>query len=53
MSFVQRKVAHCDQCGHEWILTTDREPVHCAKCKSRRWNQLSSLQELSNPGQLS
>jgi predicted Zn-ribbon and HTH transcriptional regulator len=50
MSFVQRKVAHCDQCGHEWILTTDREPVHCAKCKSRRWNQPAP--ELSSIGQL-
>jgi hypothetical protein len=37
MSFVQRQVAHCDVCGHEWL--TDKVPSHCAKCKSRRWNQ--------------
>lgn len=38
MSFVKRKVAHCDICGHEWI--PDGSPTHCAssKCKSRRWN---------------
>jgi hypothetical protein len=37
MSFVQRKVAHCDRCGHEWI--TSLVPSHCAKCRSRKWNQ--------------
>jgi hypothetical protein len=24
-------------CGHEWL--TDKVPSHCAKCKSRQWNQ--------------
>jgi len=37
MSFVQRKVAHCDQCGHEWLIVATL-PIHCAKCKSRQWN---------------
>jgi predicted Zn-ribbon and HTH transcriptional regulator len=38
MSFVQRTVAHCDQCGHEWIIVAESLPTHCAKCKSRQWN---------------
>jgi hypothetical protein len=37
MSFVQRQAAHCDQCSHEWM--TAGTPTHCAKCKSRKWNQ--------------
>jgi predicted Zn-ribbon and HTH transcriptional regulator len=39
MSFVKREVAHCDVCGHEWLLVSDKIPTHCAKCKSRKWNQ--------------
>ena len=37
MSFLMRQVAHCDVCEHEWL--TSKVPSHCAKCKSRRWNQ--------------
>lgn len=36
MSFIWRKVAHCDLCGHEWLAKG--VPVHCAKCKRRTWN---------------
>jgi predicted Zn-ribbon and HTH transcriptional regulator len=36
MSYVERLIAHCDICGHEWI--TYITPTHCAKCKSRRWD---------------
>jgi hypothetical protein len=39
MSFVQRQVAHCDICGHEWIVVATHVPTHCAKCRSRQWNQ--------------
>jgi hypothetical protein len=40
MSFVMRKVAHCDACAHEWLLVaTDHLPVHCARCKTRQWNK--------------
>jgi hypothetical protein len=44
MSFLLRQVAHCDVCGHEWL--TSKVPSHCAKCKSRKWNQgvVSSVQ---------
>lgn len=38
MSFVKRQVAHCDQCSHEWLVVVANTPKHCAKCKSRRWN---------------
>ena len=38
MSFLQRLVAHCDQCSHEWLVVAASIPMHCAKCKSRRWN---------------
>ena len=37
MSWVMRKLAHCDACGHEW--RPDGEyPKRCGKCKSGRWN---------------
>lgn len=39
MSFVQRTVAHCDVCGHEWLVVAETIPTHCAKCKSRKWNR--------------
>jgi predicted Zn-ribbon and HTH transcriptional regulator len=38
VSFVQRTVAHCDQCHHEWIVVAEKLPTHCARCKSRQWN---------------
>lgn len=31
-----RKVAHCDECGKEWLPV--EYPKQCSKCKSRRWN---------------
>ena len=43
MSFVQRSVAHCDICGHEWL--TKIVPKWCAKCKGRKWNQDHQLSE--------
>lgn len=44
MTFITRSVAHCDQptCGHEWLTTG--MPTHCAKCKSRRWNDGSKAE---------
>jgi hypothetical protein len=52
MSYVQRFVAHCDVCGHEWLIVGGnllaksgipvKVPSHCAKCKSRKWNQLAA-----------
>jgi hypothetical protein len=28
----------CDDCGYEWPKS-DKAPLRCAKCRSRRWNQ--------------
>jgi hypothetical protein len=39
MSFVNRQAAHCDICSHEWLVVGASTPTHCAKCKSRKWNQ--------------
>jgi hypothetical protein len=33
---VMRKLAHCDECEHEWIA--GGFPKRCARCKSRNWN---------------
>ena len=32
-----RRVAHCDACGHEWLISGEF-PVKCSRCKSRKWN---------------
>lgn len=39
MQWVTRKVAVCDECGHEW-LPKGEAPKQCPsrKCRSRRWN---------------
>ncbi len=30
----------CNLCGHIWRMKDEeRPPVHCAKCKQRRWDQ--------------
>jgi hypothetical protein len=55
MSFVQRQAAHCDQCSHEWLVVGASTPTHCAKCKSRRWNDsdvLALAKSLLPPGAL-
>lgn len=41
MSFVQRTVAQCDVCGHEWLARLGVVYTHCtsSKCRSRKWNQ--------------
>lgn len=29
----------CDQCGHVWLVVPGLyQPIHCAKCRTRRWN---------------
>ena len=38
MSYVTRPVAHCDLCGHEWLVIAEKTPTHCARCRQRRWN---------------
>jgi hypothetical protein len=48
MSFVPRQAAHCDQCSHEWLVVGASTPTHCAKCKSRRWNQSPPSSQLRN-----
>jgi predicted Zn-ribbon and HTH transcriptional regulator len=48
MSWIKRLIAHCDICGHEWIPTV-KEPVHCAKCKSRRWNENAASRSKVTP----
>jgi rubredoxin len=50
MSFLLRQVAHCDVCGHEWL--TSKVPSHCAKCKSRKWNQVIPAYVEVTPQQL-
>lgn len=37
MAYIQKLIAQCDLCGHQWIPSIDF-PLHCAKCKSRLWN---------------
>jgi len=38
----------CNRCGHIWVpdkgnnRTAESPPLHCAKCKSRRWNDVPS-----------
>lgn len=41
MSYRTTKVAHCDECGFEWIPKTVSEPERCAsqKCRTRAWNK--------------
>jgi hypothetical protein len=38
MSWVTREIAHCDECGFEWMPKGD--PLRCAsqKCRKRSWN---------------
>lgn len=39
MAWIDRKIAKCDVCGHEWLVRDSAAtPTHCAKCKSRLWN---------------
>jgi hypothetical protein len=53
MSFLLRQVAHCDVCGHEWLVVADSIPKHCAKCKSRKWNKSAKdFQEWAYPAAL-
>lgn len=37
MSHISAEALRCDICGHTW-LSEKKNPSHCAKCKSRRWN---------------
>lgn len=40
MSWVMRKVAHCDECGAEWWAKGEY-PKQCPnrECRSRKWNR--------------
>ena len=40
MSYCMREVAHCDVCGHEWLVREGVVYTHCTsgKCRSRRWD---------------
>jgi hypothetical protein len=40
MAWKIRRVAHCEECGFEW-LPKKKEPLRCAsnKCQSRMWNR--------------
>jgi len=40
MAWVERRVAKCEVCGHEWLVSLERgrDPGQCAKCRSRKWN---------------
>jgi hypothetical protein len=32
-----------DECGHVWLKRSEVPPTHCAKCKSRSWNNDSEV----------
>jgi hypothetical protein len=38
---VKTEVWQCDLCAHQWIIG-DKEPTHCPKCRSRKWNKVTS-----------
>lgn len=38
-----RRVAHCDQCGKEWLA--EEFPKQCSKCKSRKWNSAAAADD--------
>jgi tRNA(Ile2) C34 agmatinyltransferase TiaS len=38
MNWVNRQVAQCDKCGHEWLPAEGREPKRCPQCKARTWD---------------
>lgn len=42
MAWVQKWLAKCDDCGHEWLPKNPEvygDPKQCGKCKSREWNR--------------
>lgn len=45
MSWVMRKVAHCDQCETEWWPKTGEYPKQCPnrECRSRNWNSTGGI----------
>lgn len=36
-------VAHCHQCGHEWVLRQPRLPRLCPRCKTGLWYEPKRL----------
>ena len=39
MAIIQDTVLQCDECKHKWLNTREDLPKHCAKCRTRKWNQ--------------
>lgn len=48
MAWIDKKVAKCDVCGHEWLVKGEATPTHCAKCKSRLWNGSTRINKINN-----
>lgn len=40
MSFLNRGVWKCDDCGHEWLAGGEKKPARCPsrKCRSSHWD---------------
>lgn len=49
MSWVMKRVARCDECGFEWIPTSE-SPSQCPsrKCRKRTWNKLEGRKEFED-----
>lgn len=45
MSWVTRDIAHCDECGFEWLPKGTPERCASQKCRKRTWNRKQEFQD--------